>query len=295
MSKTPKPPTKKEFDARFPDDDSCLEHLMRVRYGGRFRCAGCQRQAHYHRVKLRRSYACEWCGHQVYPTAGTPFEKTRTGLKDWFFVMFLFCTSRNGLSSKEIQRALGVTYKCAWRIGNRIRQYMGYVDGDPPLGGSGGGAKPVEIDKAFVGGADKRGRGNKKVALGMLERDGDVIAKHIPDRTFKSVGPLIAQHIKPGSRLMSDEAKVFAVIPRDEYRVETVNHARGEYVRGDVHVNALEGFWANVKRGISGTYVHVSAKHFQLYLHEFEFRHNLRRHPHLMLDALLLSFPQAAS
>lgn len=290
MSK-PKAPTRKEFDARFPDDDACLDHLMLVRYGRRFECQKCAKTATYYRVKGRRSYECEWCANQVYPTAGTPFENTRTSLKDWFFVMFLFCASRNGVAAKEVQRQIGVTYKTAWRMCRLIRQYMGYVDGDHPIGGPQGGA--VEIDKAFVGGVDKQGQDDKKVVLGMLERNGDVIAKHIADRSARSVEPVVLTHVKPGSRVMTDEAGVFRALHAD-YAVQTVNHRKGEYVRGDVHVNALEGFWANVKRGISGTYVHVSAQHFQKYLWEFEFRHNMRHCQHLMLDTLLLAFPRPA-
>ncbi len=145
--------TLREFLTRFPDDDACLDHMMRTRYGERFNCPKCGRNAHYYRVKKRRSYECEFCGHQVYPTAGTPFQSTRTSLRDWFHVMFLFCTTRNGVAAKEVQRQLGVTYKTAWRMCRVIREYVGWVDGDTPVGGHGGGV--VEIDKAFIGGRDK--------------------------------------------------------------------------------------------------------------------------------------------
>ena len=97
-------------------------------------------------------FTCEHCGYQVYPTAGTPFESTRTPLRDWFYVMFLFCASRNGVAAKEVERQLGVTYKTAWRMCNLIRKYMGYVDGDYPIGGPG---KTVEADETFFGGKDK--------------------------------------------------------------------------------------------------------------------------------------------
>ena len=132
-------------------DDSCLEHLMRVRFGERLTCFKCQKQATYYRVKERRSFVCEHCGYQVYPTAGTPFESTRTPLRDWFLRHVPFCASRNGVAAKEVQRQLGVTYKTAWRMCNLIRKYMGYVDGDFPLGGPG---KTVEIDETFIGGKD---------------------------------------------------------------------------------------------------------------------------------------------
>lgn len=283
-----KSPTLKELEARFPTDDACLDHLMLVRYGRRFQCPKCRKVATYYRVKGRRSYECEWCGNQVYPTAGTPFENTRTSLKDWFFVMWMFCASRNGVAAKEVERALGVTYKTAWRMCRIIREYMGYVDGDHPIGRSG---SIVEADKAFIGGADKKGQDDKKVVLGMVERGGDVVSRHIPDRSAASVKPEVLRAVKPGTRLMTDEAKAFRGLAGD-YAHQTINHARGEYVRGDVHTNSIEGFWANLKRGISGTYVHVSAQHLQKYLWEFEYRHNMRHCPHLMLDTLLLAFPK---
>ena len=128
---------------------------MVTRYGIRHECVKCHRVAKFHRVKARRCYECDFCGAQVYPTAGTPFENTRTSLRDWFTFMFLFCSSRNGVSAKEVQRTIGVTYKTAWRMCNLIRQYMGYVDGDNSLGGFDGGI--VEADEMFFGGKDKQG------------------------------------------------------------------------------------------------------------------------------------------
>lgn len=174
MSKNdPKLPTISQFLERFPDDDACLDHLMRTRYGERFTCAKCGKDARYYRVKSRRSYECEHCGKQVYPTAGTPFEKTRTSLRDWFHVMFMFCTSHNGVSAKEVQRIIGVTYKTAWRMCNLIRRYMGYIDGDNTLGDPDGGV--VEADRAFYGGRDKRGQDDKGVILGATELGGETV------------------------------------------------------------------------------------------------------------------------
>lgn len=109
MAMKNKAPTLRQFQDRFPTEDACLDHLMRVRYGDRHECGGCGKSAHFYRVKARRSYACEYCGAQVYPTAGTPFDRTRTPLRDWFFVMFQMCASRNGVAAKEVERQLGVT------------------------------------------------------------------------------------------------------------------------------------------------------------------------------------------
>lgn len=290
--KKPKPPTFKEFDKRFPTEEACLEHLMRTRWGQKHECAKCKRIAHYYRVKSRRSYECEFCGHQVYPTAGTPFENTRTPLKSWFLVMFLFCSSRNGVAAKEVQRTLGVTYKTAWRMCRLIRAYMGYVDGDGELGGPGMG--PVEADKTFIGGKDKQGEDDKVVVLGAVERGGDVTTAVIPSRSGRYVVPVLVERLREGAVLYTDEARAFQGIAAQGMRIthETVNHAKEEWVRGPVHTNSIEGFWANLKRGIRGTYIHVSRKHLQKYLWEFEYRHNMRHCPHLMLDTLLLAFPK---
>lgn len=288
-----KPTNIKQFLDAFPDDDACLDHLMRSRYGKRFECLNCQRDAGYYRVKSRRCFECEHCGYQVYPTAGTPFEKTRTSLRDWFYVMFLFCASRNGVAAKEVQRQIGVTYKTAWRMCHEIRKYMGAVDGDRPLGGSASRSPAVEIDKTFVGGKDKRGQEDKAVVLGMVERDGDIVTRLLPDRHSGTVIPQIRNWVQEGSTVYTDEAPVFKALPsRGGYDHESVNHKKKEWARGEAHTNNIEAFWANLKRGIQGTYVWVSRKHLQKYLWEFEYRHNLRHAPWLMFQALLVSFPK---
>lgn len=290
MSKAPKLPTVKQFLQRFPDDDSCLDHLMETRFGKRHTCAKCGKEANFHRVKSRRCYECDFCGYQVYPTAGTPFEATRTSLRDWFHVMFMFCTSRNGVSAKEVQRTIGVTYKTAWRMCNHIRQYMGYVDGDAPLGGPGGGI--VEADKMFFGGKDKRGADDKVIVLGASERGGDVITRVIPSRREWSVMQPLSEMVRKGTRVATDEGKAFRNTASFGYQHGTVNHSEGEYVNGDIHTNTIEAFWGNVKRSIKGTYVTVSRKWLQTYLWEFEYRQNMRKSPHLMFELLLQAFPR---
>lgn len=142
--------TLRKFQDRFPTEESCLEHLKLTRFGERHECEKCGKDAQFYRVQKRRSYACEHCGHQIYPTAGTPFHRTRTSLRDWFYVMFLFCTTRNGVAAKEVERQIGVTYKTAWRMCHEVRKYMAQIDGDEPVGGEG---KTVEVDETMIGGA----------------------------------------------------------------------------------------------------------------------------------------------
>lgn len=290
-----KPLTLKQFLNRFPDDWACLDHMMRVRYGDRFACPKCGKQAKYYRVKARRAYECEHCGHQVYPTAGTPFEKTRTSLRDWFHVMFLFTTTRNGVAAKEVQRALGVTYKTAWRMCRIIREYMGWVDGDAPLGGPGGGI--VEADTTLIGGYDpgEHGHGDKAIVLGMVERGGEVVTRVIGGVSENDKLPHVYNWVRHGSRIVTDEHRSFNDLGRSGYQHARVNHSAKEYVRGQWHTNTVEGFWAMVKRTIAGTHVWVSQKYLPTYLREIEFRWNLRKNPAAMFDLLLLAFPQPSA
>jgi transposase len=281
-----------QFLEMYPDDDACLAHLFENRYGKEPVCPKCGQVGTFHKLKKLPAYTCN-CGHHVHPMAGTPFERSRTPLRTWFHIMFLFCASRNGVSAKEIQRITGVTYKTAWRMGHEIRKYMGWVDGDVAVGGPGRSA--VEIDKTFIGGRDKRGAEDKTVVLGMVEREGDTLTRIIPDRTSKQIFPHVQEWVRPGARVMTDKAHAFMdIFWGSEYRHAAVNHQAKEYVRGDVHTNTIEAFWANLKRGINGTYVWVSPKHLQKYLWEFEYRHNLRREPWLMFQLLMFAFPRAS-
>ena len=285
-----KAPTLCQFQDRFPTEESCLDHLMRTRFGERHDCERCGKSAKFYRVKARRSYACEHCGAQVYPTAGTPFDRTRTSLRDWFFVMFQFCASRNGVAAKEVQRQLGVTYKTAWRMCHEIRKYMAQIDGETPIGGF---MKTVEIDETFIGGYVRGGQGGKgkAVVLGMMQRGGDVVTKVVANRRGGTLLPVIMQHVEAHTEIHTDELIAYGALPMLKgYWHHTVNHNAGEYVRGRVTVNGIEGFWAQLKRGIAGTYIHVSPKHLSKYLGEFEFRHNRRERPETMLAEMMLSF-----
>ena len=287
-----KAPTLRQFQDRFPTEEICLDHLMRTRYGARHECEGCGREASFYRVKARRSYACEWCGHQVYPTAGTPFDRTRTSLRDWFYVMFLFTTTRNGVAAKRVERELGVTYKTAWRMCHMIREYMGSLDSDDPLGGPG---SIVEIDETLIGGS-VRGKGNgykgnKTCVVGMIERGGELVTRVAAGRTKVAMRGLIHAHVLPGTRVNTDEFGGYHGLDACGFDHYTVNHKAREYATScGKGVNTIEGFWAALKRGINGTHIHVSGKHLSKYLGEFEYRWNMRHVPHLMLDRLMVSF-----
>ena len=265
---------------------------MRNRFGDRHDCSKCGRSAHFYRVKARKVYSCEYCGNQVAPMADTPFERTRTPLRDWFHVMFLFCTTRNGVAAKEVERQLGVTYKTAWRMCHEIRKYMGALDSDDPLGGSG---FIVEIDETLIGGSisgmGSGYKGNKTCVVGMLERDGELITRVVTSRTKEAMRGIILTHVLHGTTVHTDEFGGYKDIDQCGYNHVKVNHSTGQYAtKSGAGVNSIEGFWAQLKRGINGTHIHVSRKHLSKYLGEFEYRYNMRQNPHLMLDRMMVSF-----
>lgn len=282
--------TIQDFFKRFPDDDTCLNHLMNLRYGETLDCPKCGKHGKFTKIRKMPAYQCAWCGHHIHPMAGTPFERSRTSLQKWFYAMYLFTTTRSGVSAKELQRQLGVTYKTAWRIGHEIRKYMGKIDGDSGLSGH------VEIDETFVGGKNKElgkpGEGSKKVAvLGMVQRGGDVITRVVPDTKGKTLHPHIAEHVTQGSTISTDQYRAYRALKEKGYKHSSVNHARGEYVRGEVHTNTIEGFWSHFKNSVRGTHKSISRQHMMNYLHEFEFRFNLRRDVSgAMFDRLIQAF-----
>ena len=285
----PKVPTVYDFMKRFPDDDACLEHVMRLRYGETFDCPSCGRNGRYSRIKKRPVYQCSYCSHQISPKVGTPFQKSRTPLQKWFYAIFLFTTTRHGVSAKEIQRQIGVTYKAAWRMGHEIRKYMADVDGDPMLGGH------VEVDETVIGGrrkGGKRGRmgENKTIVFGMLERGGDVMTRVVPDVQRDTLEPHIKENVAQGSTISTDELKSYNKLPKAGYEHGSVNHSAEQWRQGIHYTNSLEGYWSIFKRSIRSTHVHVSRKHLDKYLGEFEFRHNLRKDPKLMFDVLVMAF-----
>lgn len=273
---------------QFPDNESCLNHIMQVRYGKESVCPKCERETKWSRVRSQRAYACQWCGHHVYPCVGTPFERSRTSLQLWFYAIYLFTKTRSGVSAKELQRQLGVTYKAAWRMGHEIRQHMAEVDGDAPLDGD------VEVDETYVGGvrSGKRGRGaeGKTVVFGMLDRAGDVMTKVVADTKGSTLKPLIAGNVEKGSTIHSDEYSPYNGLDAMDYKHERCNHGTKQYAVNGSHVNTLEGFWSRLKASINGTHVHVSGKHLDKYAAEFEYRFNSRNHPEKMLPELLSTY-----
>lgn len=266
--------TFQQFQEKYPTEEACLDKIFQMRFGEVKFCTECAAETTFYRVKKRKCYECKHCGYQLFPMAGTIFENTKTPLTKWFHAMYLMTSTRNGVSAKEIERHLGVTYKCAWRMGHQLRKLLGLVE-TPILSGQ------VQVDEAYIGGyrAGKSGRGakGKTIVMGMVEEGGNVIAKPIENIKRAIMYPIIKANVAPGSAITTDELKSYVLLPKEGYIHHNVQHRLGEFVnKQGKHTNTIEGFWSILKRSISSTHVWVSAKYLHQYLDEFEFRYNNR-------------------
>jgi transposase-like protein/predicted RNA-binding Zn-ribbon protein involved in translation (DUF1610 family) len=284
--------TFKEFQAEYPNDEACLAKLMEVNYGGtEIDCPACGAvKAKFHPMHARRAYACQECGHHIYPCAGTIFHKSRTNLTKWFCTMYMMTSTRHGVAAKEVERQLGVTYKCAWRMCHELRKLMASADYGGPLSGH------VEIDETWVGGVRRKGgkgqgkrRSKKTIVMGMVERNGKVRAGPVPDDTNFTLEPVILENVVPGAVVTTDGHLSYSDLKRT-YKHTAINHAAGEYARGIHHTNTIEGHWSQLKRSIKGTHVHISAKHAWKYISEFNYRRNYRLSHSVMFDRLVAAF-----
>ncbi|MEX2651245.1 MAG: IS1595 family transposase [Acidimicrobiia bacterium] len=257
----------------FPNHDACLDHLKEIFYRDGTICPGCEKRTKFHRIRGRSAYGCQYCGHQVYPTADTIFNKSTVSLQLWFWAIYLMSSTRCGISAKQLEREIGVTYKTAHRMFKMIRSLLS-DDVQTPLNGQ------VEIDEMYVGGTRKSSKGRlpapKTTVLGMMERGGRVSAKVVPDASMLSLYPWIGKTVGEGSQVFTDEHTVYMNMPKTRFLHESVNHRSGVFVSGDAHTQCLDGFLALVKNGLRGVYHSVSSEYLQAYLDEYSFRFNRR-------------------
>jgi transposase len=290
-----------EFMKEFPDDATCLEWLWRNRYspdGVHAQSPKCEQEREFKRYKTsqqRQSWTCLGCGHHIHPTAGTIFHKSSTSLHLWFYAMYLMTSTRCGISAKQLERELGVTYKTAWRMAKEIRQKF-MNQSDEPFGGD----VPVEADESYFGGKAhnmhraKRerlgghGTAGKTAVFGMLERRGKVVAVTVPNVSTVDLMSRIQEKVIPASIIYTDEMSAYNPLAQKGYMHERVNHSEKVYVSGDVHTNTIEGFWSLTKRGISGVYHSVSSKHLQGYLNEYAWRYLTRDDGRALFELVLL-------
>ncbi len=233
------------------------------------------------RIKTRKGwYQCnsKGCRKQFTVTVGTLFERSKIPLNKWLLVAFLMCASKKGMSTHQLHRMIGVSYKSTWFMTHRLREAM--REGKFP-GGLGGQNKVVEADETYVGGkAKNRAFGpppKKEAVFALVEREGKVHSFHIPAVNAKTLRPILVTHADRDSYLMTDEAGAYVRVGREFSGHGTVNHSINEYVRGGFwYTNTVENYFSILKRGITGTYHHVSQQHLKRYLAEFDFRYNER-------------------
>lgn len=274
-------------EPRYNDPEAAREHLESVRWPNGPVCPHCgavdrisKLQGKAHRPGV---YDCGHCRDQFTVTVGTVFERSKISLDKWLLAASLMAASKKGISSKQIERMLGVTYKTAWFMTHRLREAMKQTGGVFNAGGS-----TIEADATYVGGKEKNrhrskrnskniGGVGKECVFSLVERKGGVRSFHIPSVNAKTLKPILTEQLNTANtRLMTDGERILRSLSPMVASHETVNHEAGEYVRGDVHTNTIEGYFSIFKRGIIGTFHHVSPQHLQRYATEFDFRYNHR-------------------
>ena len=246
----------------FPGEEACLAFLFDARHSRKCSCGG-----RYSPVRGRRKLQCSKCRFQVAPMAGTVFHKSSTPLSLWFHAIFVFSHAKSGVSAKEMQRQLGVTYKCAWRMMRLVREALGSERG--LLSGT------VETDSASIG---------RLTVMAAVERGGRATAQVAEGTGKQSIDRFLASSVSRDARLMTDGAPAYwnSGYPRRE----RITHSYG-FSRGDVHVNTAEAFFSHVKRSMRGTFKGVSSQHLQSYLDAFSFHWSNRRSDRERFEALM--------
>ena len=271
----------------FTDETAACAHMESDRWPTGVNCPFCGS------VNVRRMggktqagmFLCNDCRDKFTVRTGSIFERSHIPLHKWLLATHLMAASKKGMSALQISRMLGITYKSAWFMCHRIREAMRPAT-VAPMGGGGG---TVEMDATFIGGSEKnkhahkrikgaRGGKGKEPVVALVERGGAVRSHHVPNVTGKNVGAILNKQLHEDATLYTDDDKTFrSAGVKPKHRPDAVvKHSLGEYVRGDVHTNTIEGYFSILKRGINGVYHHVSEQHLKRYLAEFDFRYNER-------------------
>lgn len=277
---------------QFSTDDKCREALMHLRWPRGVKCLRCGHDK-VTPVKDRKVFDCDSCHYQFSVTVGTIFNDSHLALTKWFFVTYLMCESKKGISASQVYRMLGKkSYKTAWYLCHRIRAAMTSASDRPKLGGT------IEVDETFVGGV-QRGHQHKvghpeckkEAVIGIRQRGGELRFFHAEDVKSGTLAKYIKENVSQDvDVIMTDEFKGDPKALHDAGVLgehKTICHKDGIYVDGDIYTNTVESAFSLLKRGIIGTWHRISAKHLQAYLEEMEFRFNNRSNPYLFRDTLM--------
>ena len=271
----------------FTDPEAAREHFESIRWPDGAYCPYCGQTDTVKPLGGKSMgpgwYHCKDCRKKFTAKVGTIYERSHIPMTKWLLATHLMCASKKGISAHQLHRMLGLPYKTAWFMAHRIREGMRELKPSGPLGGDG---KTVEADETFIGGKEKnkhrkkRVRGNiggmgKEIAFALVERGGRVRSQVVPSVAARTLRPILIAHLDAKTFLMTDDAGQYRHMHKD-FHHEVINHGVGEYVRGEAHTNTVESYFATLKRGITGTYHHVSQQHLKRYLAEFDFRHNER-------------------
>ena len=267
----------------FQDPEKARDYLENLRWPEGPVCPHCGSiGAHYElHGKAHRPgvWKCKDCREQFTVTVGTVFERSKIALHVWLQAVYLLCSSKKGMSAHQLHRTLGVTYKTAWFMAHRIREAMKSDGG--LMGGSGG---TVEADETFWGNKGKQAKGargwkHQMKVFSLVERDGKVRSFQVPAVNARTLKPILLANLHSFTHLVTDEGGHYQSAKLEAHFLShnTVNHSAGEYARGIVHTNTIEGYFSLLKRGLVGTFHHVGEQHLQRYVTEFDFRYNHRK------------------
>jgi transposase-like protein len=284
------PETLQQAIVYFSDPDRAFDYAVKLRWpDGKIRCPRCGKDNHSF-IKTRRIWFCNPCKKQFTVKVGSIFEDSALGLDKWMTAVWMLVNARNGISSHELGRALGITQKSAWFVLQRVRHALHTKYFESKLGGGPkNGEREVEVDETFVGGRirnmhkdrrlryeQKGGNFGKTIVMGILDRDiRQVRTQIVPDVKRETLQDQILKHVKFGSTVYTDNSVAYDKLEK-RFVHDVVNHTE-EYVRGRVHTNGIENFWSLLKRGLTGTYVAVEPFHLFRYVDEQAFRYNNRK------------------